>query len=217
MSDCVHCGHDGVHHRNGCMAGVFDNAGALVSCNCVNFISERMQLDAATKRIAELETAVAFYSNTDTARAIAAGVADAQAGRIRSLDCVDGGCERDRLKSQLAEQSATIAGLRNILLRYVCWMGAAHVQDCPADDTCSCHGKEINDAVNAALHDPALAGRELLAELEKGRADTARLDWREAHPKHGFGLYFDEEWADGYGGSHKTYRDAVDAAMKFNL
>lgn len=46
------------------------------------------------------------------------------------------------------------------------------------------------------------------------RADTKRLDWREAHPHHGFGLYADGEWADGLGGSHKTYRSALDAAMQ---
>lgn len=43
--------------------------------------------------------------------------------------------------------------------------------------------------------------------------DTARLDWREANPKHSFGLYSDGQWADGFGGSHSTYRAAIDAAM----
>ena len=55
---------------------------------------------------------------------------------------------------------------------------------------------------------------EVAAELRERRVDGARLDWRESHPKHGFGLYADSEWADGRGGSHKTYREAIDAAMQ---
>jgi len=51
-------------------------------------------------------------------------------------------------------------------------------------------------------------------EIEELRKDKARLDWREANPCHGFGKYSDGTWADGKGGSHRTYRDAVSAAMK---
>src|SRR4030095_9837395 len=37
------------------------------------------------------------------------------------------------------------------LKQYVLWHGAAHSGDCPADDTCTCVGKPLNDAVNSIL------------------------------------------------------------------
>lgn len=53
-----------------------------------------------------------------------------------------------------------------------------------------------------------------IPEAEAQAKDTERLDWREAHPNHGFGLYADGMWTDASGWSHKTYREAIDAAMK---
>lgn len=53
----------------------------------------------------------------------------------------------------------------------------------------------------------------LRVRLEAHEKDTARLDWRESHKGHSFGMYADGEWADGCGGSHATYREAIDAAM----
>jgi hypothetical protein len=35
------------------------------------------------------------------------------------------------------------------LIGYVTWHGGAHVEGCPADDTCDCSGKLLNDAVNS--------------------------------------------------------------------
>ena len=35
--------------------------------------------------------------------------------------------------------------------RYVDWHGPCHEDECPGDDTCSCKGKPINDAINAAI------------------------------------------------------------------
>jgi hypothetical protein len=55
---------------------------------------------------------------------------------------------------------------------------------------------------------------EIAPEPSGEPSDTALLDWREAHPNHGFGLYADGKWADGRGGSHDTYRAALSAAMK---
>jgi len=42
---------------------------------------------------------------------------------------------------------AQIEGLR----QFVEWHGAAHTEDCPADDTCGCVCKPLNDAVNSIL------------------------------------------------------------------
>jgi len=61
------------------------------------------------------------------------------------------------------------------------------------------------------------AGKRIVAlerEAEERAKDTARLDWREAHPRHGFGLNDDGTWNSGYGTSHATYRGALDAAMQ---
>lgn len=44
-----------------------------------------------------------------------------------------------------------IATLRAALKSYVEWFGPAHVDGCPADDTCFCSGSAVNDVVNAAL------------------------------------------------------------------
>jgi hypothetical protein len=47
--------------------------------------------------------------------------------------------------------------------------------------------------------------------------DTGRLNWREAHPRRGFGLNADGTWAVdglGMGRAFKTYREAIDAAMR---
>lgn len=37
------------------------------------------------------------------------------------------------------------------LKAYVEWKGPCCTDDCPADDTCSCAGKPVNDMVNAAI------------------------------------------------------------------
>ncbi len=58
---------------------------------------------------AKLEQAlrtVEVLSDSQTGRTIAAGIEDVKAGRIRSLDCIDGGCERYKFQQQLAETQA---------------------------------------------------------------------------------------------------------------
>lgn len=52
----------------------------------------------------------------------------------------------------------------------------------------------------------------LLDEIERLRIDEERVDWRETHPNHGFGLYSNGQWADGKGGKFATYREAIDSA-----
>lgn len=37
------------------------------------------------------------------------------------------------------------------LKAYVDWFGGAHVQGCPADDTCDCPGSAVNGLVDAAI------------------------------------------------------------------
>lgn len=39
------------------------------------------------------------------------------------------------------------------LEKYIEWFGGVHEDDCPADDTCDCSGKWINDGVNAAFQE----------------------------------------------------------------
>ena len=36
-------------------------------------------------------------------------------------------------------------------MAYVEWFGAVHQDDCPADDTCGCDGKPMNDGANLAI------------------------------------------------------------------
>lgn len=73
-------------------------------------------------------------------------------------------------------------------------------------------------AVRSAVESVNGQADEEVAALKSENAlllkDKERLDWREAHAMHGFGLYSDGEWADGKGGSHKTYRAAIDAAKE---
>ena len=47
----------------------------------------------------------------------------------------------------MGQRDDVIAALK----AYVEWFGAAHVNGCPADDTCFCSGSALNDAVNRVL------------------------------------------------------------------
>lgn len=64
------------------------------------------------------------------------------------------GCDKRperRLTDEIDRLRAQIETLREALMAYVDWFGAAHVEGCPADDTCFCSGSAVNDAVNTAL------------------------------------------------------------------
>jgi len=52
------------------------------------------ECDSLRKRLADAERSVEILSDTETVQAIASGVADMNAGRVKLLDCVEGGCLR---------------------------------------------------------------------------------------------------------------------------
>lgn len=56
----------------------------------------------------------------------------------------DWNAEADRY---LAQRDELLVALKT----YVDWCGSCHVEGCPADDTCDCSGRSVNDAVNNAI------------------------------------------------------------------
>jgi uncharacterized protein YuzE len=103
-------------------------------------------------------------------------------GRIIGVEVVDAGA---RLKAvQEAERQKLLPRTRLFtdeeiegLREYVNWFGAAHVEDCPEDDTCDCACKPLNDAVNSVfrkLFDAAITSREQAAQ-QTNEATIQRL------------------------------------------
>jgi hypothetical protein len=58
-------------------------------------------------------------------------------GELRRLEC-------EEITRKFNELRECGDGLRE----YVEWNGGVHARNCPEDDTCDCHGRKINDAVN---------------------------------------------------------------------
>ncbi len=112
--------------------------------------------------------------------------------------------ERDELRSQKAALEKELAEESKLKSHFYFESEQKHIEKAALESRLdvmvklAVAQKEINEALESQLAD--------------ARKDTERLDWREAHPKNGFGLYSDGTWADGKGGSHTTYRDAIDAA-----
>jgi hypothetical protein len=101
---------------------------------------------------------------------------------------------------------ARIGALTEALMDYGTWNGSCHERSCPGDDTCSCQGKPINDAVNAALTPDVQA---LAAEARQGREDTRRMDLLEKHAWPNVLL-----WIADHFKNCDSLRAAIDAAAK---
>jgi len=65
---------------------------------------------------------------------------------------------------------AVLAVLKTVAI----WDGAAHEDDCPADDTCRCRFKPFNDLINSTIND---------AEAKVGEVDE--IDWEHPAPEVG--------------------------------
>lgn len=55
-----------------------------------------------------------------------------------------------QLRAAVSGEGISLAAIAAGLTKYVVDNGAGHDDDCPADDTCECSQKFVNDAVNAA-------------------------------------------------------------------
>lgn len=91
---------------------------------------------------AEMLEIVADYSELPEGRKVATWIAELDAGGVDD--------DLEVLKAN-ADLISAAPDLLAALRAYVDWFGAAHHGDCPADDTCDCRCKPLNDAVNAAI------------------------------------------------------------------
>lgn len=66
----------------------------------------REQLAGRDAQIKAYQVTLDVLNKSEVAKSIRAGLEDIVAGRTRSLSCIDGGCERDELRSKVAALEA---------------------------------------------------------------------------------------------------------------
>jgi hypothetical protein len=132
-------------HSDVCENGHTNHAHCTDACACVGSGRSNLErLQAEVERLRGdmsqimLDLTAAFPLSTFDPVCVVAGVSQAIAGNLLAT-------------AALTIERAAHAATKAAFAEFVDWHGAVHVGDCPGDDTCSCAGRPVNDAVNAAL------------------------------------------------------------------